>query len=61
MTCIISETDRAAELCTLQAELRLANKREESVGDEGKAFICKQIAQIKRDIARNQAQMKAIL
>ena len=57
MQYIIPETDRAAELKTLQDERRVACRRHNA----GRRLISKQIAQIDRDIARNLEQLEAIL
>lgn len=58
---IIQETDRAAELHALQDELQYMKKRLQDAKRTGKRVLIRQIAQIERDIVRNQEQMRAIL
>lgn len=50
--------DPKAELETLLAELAFAQKRYPHSDELGKAWLGNYIAQIRRDILRNQAQMK---
>ena len=50
--------DPKAELETLLAELAFAQKRYPHSDELGKAWLEKHIAQIRRDILRNQEQTK---
>lgn len=59
MSISVPETDRAAELRTLEDELSHMKNRLNCARQNGKRIIIKQIAQIHQDIARNQEQMMA--
>ena len=57
----ILQTDRAAELVTLNNEMQCLKKRILDADAAGKKTLEKQIAQINRDIKRNQEQIQVIL
>lgn len=61
MPYIIPETDRNAEIVTLKDERNFLSRRCDNAGASQKRYLNRLIAQIDKDIARNQEQMKAIL